>query len=212
VRIKFKPQWRYKGLSQAITVLAVLFGHYLQHRNAIFWSGCFFYFANLYFINLTFGRNTHALILWKERCVPQWVTGKSLFGHFTYIKFSSPSAVKSVTLCPPKFQSFSLEDLERLKDDRKWLSDSHVTLILLLVSFSFGISLSEGNRDWFQDCSRQNIWGNLKIQLLDTFFWAHVSQDPERYGERLMSNLSLLEYDFLLMPMFNSWVYLLFPT
>jgi hypothetical protein len=55
----------------------------------------------------------------------------------SHIKFSSTGIVKSVRICPPNFQSFSLSDLERLKNDKKWLSDSHLTLSLLFVLFPF---------------------------------------------------------------------------
>ena len=63
-----------------------------------------------------------------------------LVGYFIYIKYSSHRTVKSIKLCLPNFESFSLQDLERLKDDNKWLSDSHVTLILLFVLFFFCVN------------------------------------------------------------------------
>jgi len=43
------------------------------------------------------------------------------------------SKVKGLNIGLQKFQSFSLKDLEFLKDDHQWLTDSHVTLGLLSV-------------------------------------------------------------------------------
>ena len=68
---------------------------------------------------------------------------KFLAGYFIYIKYSSHRTVKSIKLCLPNFESFSWQDLEQLNDDNEWLSNSHVTLILLFVLFSFVGSLSE---------------------------------------------------------------------
>ena len=39
--------------------------------------------------------------------------------------------IKSINFKLPLFSSFSSVDLERLKDDKKWLSDTHVTFALL---------------------------------------------------------------------------------
>lgn len=43
------------------------------------------------------------------------------------------SVVKGVKLTGANFGDFSLADLERLKNDNRWLSDSHVTLALQCV-------------------------------------------------------------------------------
>jgi len=48
---------------------------------------------------------------------------------------SATLKVKGVNFRLPNFESFSLLDLERLKEEKRWLSDSHVTLSLLLVLF-----------------------------------------------------------------------------
>jgi hypothetical protein len=41
--------------------------------------------------------------------------------------------VKGIKFKDNSFGSFSLHDLDRLKNDDRWLSDSHVTLTLLWV-------------------------------------------------------------------------------
>jgi hypothetical protein len=130
--------------------------------------------------------------------------------HFINFKHSPHHKVNTVKLCTPNFQDFSKEDLLRLKDDKKWLSDSHVTLILQFVLFSLSLTPSKSNRDWFLVCAQRNTWGNLKIYLTDTFFWTHLSSDPESYGDRYRKRTGLLEYDFVVMPMFGSYVHCLF--
>ncbi len=56
---------------------------------------------------------------------------------FPNIVYSSTRLLKCVNFKLPLFPNFPLVDLERLKNDGRWLSDSHVTLGLLLVSSSF---------------------------------------------------------------------------
>jgi hypothetical protein len=56
---------------------------------------------------------------------------------FPNIVYSATRLLKCVNFKLPLFPNFPLVDLERLKNDRRWLSDSHVTLGLLLVSSSF---------------------------------------------------------------------------
>jgi hypothetical protein len=60
------------------------------------------------------------------------------------------------------------------------------------------------DRDCFLDCTERKIWGHLKIQLLDTGFWAVLSENPERFVERFRTRVNLLEYDFVVMPIFES--------
>ena len=73
----------------------------------------------------------------------------------------------------------------------------------LLISLLLYLYLNE-NRDCFRDCGEKNIWANLKIQLLDTIFWTQLSKDPDRYTERFRTKTNLLEYDFVVMPMFKA--------
>lgn len=62
---------------------------------------------------------------------------KSLIKCFSNIRKSITPVVKGVNIRPPMFQSFSLTDLERLKSNDKWLTDSHVTFGLLYVPIFF---------------------------------------------------------------------------
>lgn len=91
--------------------------------------------------------------------------------------------------------------MDRLNDDRSWLSDSHITLGLRYVPLQLLVSLSELNRHWFEHYSSQNIWGKLKIVVLDTSFWTLNSKEPERYREGYRKKLNIMEYDFVVMPM-----------
>ena len=59
------------------------------------------------------------------------------------------------------------------------------------------------HRDSFRECEKRNLWGNLKIQLLDTPFWPLVTEYPERFTEKYRSRVNLLEHDFVVMPMFE---------
>jgi hypothetical protein len=99
--------------------------------------------------------------------------------------------------------SFSILDLERLKDNDAWLSDSHVTLGLQWVLLVLVFLPSKPSSDCFQDCLHRNVWGTTKIKLLDTSFWDILSDSPERYGSRFQKKLNLLDYDFIVMPMFK---------
>jgi hypothetical protein len=52
-----------------------------------------------------------------------------------HVQCSLTRKVKAVNFHTGNFGSFSFQDLERLKDDDKWLSDSHVTLGLRYFCF-----------------------------------------------------------------------------
>ena len=52
---------------------------------------------------------------------------------FNFI-LSSTGTVTGVRIKGSNFSNFSALDLERLKNDGNWLSDSHVTLILLFIA------------------------------------------------------------------------------
>ena len=55
---------------------------------------------------------------------------------FPNIVYSATRLLKSVNFKLPLFPNFPLVDLERLKHDERWLSDSHITLGLMLVPSS----------------------------------------------------------------------------
>ena len=59
------------------------------------------------------------------------------------IHYSSTRCVKGIRFRLPNFGHFQLIDLDRLKNDREWLSDAHVTLSLLYVIIFLVLSLSE---------------------------------------------------------------------
>jgi hypothetical protein len=58
-------------------------------------------------------------------------------------------------------------------------------------------------RDSYLKNSSKNIWGNLKITLLDTTFWPTMSNDPNKYHDRYRAKVDLLSHDFVVMPMFG---------
>jgi hypothetical protein len=70
-------------------------------------------------------------------------------------------------------------------------------------AFSFVFPPSKGSSDCFQDGVRRNVWGAMKIKLLDTSFWGILSDSPEKYGDRFQKKLNLLDYNFVVMPMFK---------
>jgi len=59
------------------------------------------------------------------------------------------------------------------------------------------------NRDSYLENSSKNIWGNLKIKLLDTAFWSQLANNPDAYHDRYRAGLNLLGYDLAVMPMFG---------
>ena len=61
------------------------------------------------------------------------------------------------------------------------------------------------NSNPFWECSQHNIWGNLKIKLLDTSFWRMLASKPKRYRGRFLTKNSLLDCDFAIIPMFQGW-------
>lgn len=125
---------------------------------------------------------------------------------FADIFYSVIRNVKSINFTPPLFPNFYPVDLERLKSDEKWLSDTHVTLCLLCVLFflSFlGLYPSDRNRDSFRDCLKRNVWGDRKIILLDTTFWEMLTNDPDKYSDGFMKKNNLIEHDYAVMPMFK---------
>ena len=62
---------------------------------------------------------------------------------FILMEYSLSRVVKSVKFVIPSFETFSQQDLARLKHDYEWLSDSHITLSLLFVYLFYLLSLSE---------------------------------------------------------------------
>ena len=68
--------------------------------------------------------------------------------------------------------------------------------------FKFNIIL-KSNRDSFKDCQGKNVWGGMKIQLLDTVFWSSLSVNPEKYKKKYRNRVKLLECDFAVMPMYQ---------
>jgi hypothetical protein len=121
------------------------------------------------------------------------------------MQYSENCTVKSVIFRIPNFQSFSPVDLDRLKNDDKWLSDSHITFALQYVPLiRYFFPLLKRNRDCYNDCLGRGIWGDLKIQLLDTIFWAQLKGDPDKFVDRFRTKVDLLNQDFIVMPMFES--------
>ena len=112
--------------------------------------------------------------------------------------------MKGVKIKAPNFSNFSLADLDRLKNDEKWLSDSHVTLGVRLVSLFILFYLHvKCNRDSFLQCASRNIWGNLRIKLFDTSLWNMLSNNPGRYHGRFLEKNNFLDCDFAIIPMFK---------
>jgi hypothetical protein len=58
-------------------------------------------------------------------------------------------------------------------------------------------------RDSYQKYRDQQVWGGLKITLLDTRVWQKLSAEPEAYKAKYRRNIDLLSYDFVVMPMFG---------
>jgi hypothetical protein len=56
---------------------------------------------------------------------------------FPNIVYSANRVIKGINFKLPLYPNFPAVDLQRLKYDERWLSDSHVTLGLLLVPSSF---------------------------------------------------------------------------
>lgn len=68
-----------------------------------------------------------------------------LFCHLTHIEYRASRSITGVGFHLPNFPSFSVNDLQRLKTNFKWLSDSHLTFALRLVAFFciIGLDLNE---------------------------------------------------------------------
>jgi len=157
-----------------------------------------------------FSSHDEALALWAERCAPLLVTQQSLYIPFSDIR-KRVTAVRALNIRPPNFQPFSLTDLGRLKNNDKWLTDTHVTFSLLFVPIFFCrlylINFLIFARDSYQKYSLQNIWGNHQITVLDTIFWSKMSADPDAYHDRYRAKVNLVGYDFVVMPMFGKYVH-----
>ena len=70
-----------------------------------------------------------------------WVTYKIFIWQGAHVKHSLTQIIKGINFHQSSFINFSVCNLEWLKDEDEWLSDSHVTLSLLWVSpFGFGVS------------------------------------------------------------------------
>jgi hypothetical protein len=102
------------------------------------------------------------------------------------------------------FLEFPRRDLERLKDERAWLSDTHIDFALQCVSFLHVVDgLSESNRDFFLQCLARKPSPNQNMLVLPCIFWTQLSQDPEKFTDKYRSRTKLLEHDFIVMPMYE---------
>jgi hypothetical protein len=199
----FLSQWRWKPLNWTITVSRVIFALWFLHCKPTIWSSSCFFIKNifiiiticLFFFPAAAPRLSHS---GRQGPLPGWCT--KIIAYLFLSSFSH----QPKSYCPPKFPTFSLDDLERVKDTDKWLSDTHVAFSLMFGPFFFcSVSTLIKHRDSFRDCAQRNIWGNLKIQMLDTPFWSQLTEDPDRFGERFRTRVNLLEHDFVVMPMFE---------
>ena len=75
------------------------------------------------------------------------------------------------------------------------------------LSLIFVSSWSEILRDCYQDCDKSHVWGSATIKLLDTSFWQKLTENPDDFHERYRRKLNLLEYDFVVMPMFKGYLF-----
>jgi hypothetical protein len=88
---------------------------------------------------------------------------------FTDIKYSSKPIIKYISFRAPNVQSFSPSDLDRLKNEEKWLSDSHITFALQYVPFFFSVI-------------------SRKLEMFQTFFstkYSAGSEDPA-FGHNIL--------------------------
>ena len=150
-------------------------------------------------------RNAEALLVWKEQCSPLWV-GKvrSLFRMLAYFKDRQTWRIKGVLLHLMGFPNFSMDDLERMNDDTRWLSDMHICFALQWVAILFYISNMNGFKDCLWDCSKRDLWHGRKIQLLDTLFWPLIVSNLESFRDRYRAKLNLIECEYVVIPMFSS--------
>lgn len=88
--------------------------------------------------------------------------------NLAQIPISPIRPVKSIKFLIPNFGRFSLLDVERLKNDDKWLSDSHVTLALRFVAFFFMWS----TRYWISiGIVFKNLWVGIVGLAWKSLFW-----------------------------------------
>jgi hypothetical protein len=83
-------------------------------------------------------------------------------------------------------------------------------LILLLPYLSgmfsyllLTVSLSKEKSHWFNVYSAQKIWGDLKLLLLGTDFWALKAKRPQEYSAKHRKKQNLTKYDYVIMPMYE---------
>lgn len=130
---------------------------------------------------------------------------------FCWCRFSSIKTVQGVKIHNALFGYFRLLDLERLRDDNRWLSDSHVTFALRFVHLLTSKKISQlhlnVHRHFYSDFLKRNVWGEVKVELLDTTFWESLSRNPSKYSEKQRKKQGLVECDFAIMPMFGGlWI------
>lgn len=58
-------------------------------------------------------------------------------------------------------------------------------------------------RDSYRKYSSKNIWGTLRIRVLDTTFWQKLLVNPEQYHSRVRAKIDLVSCDFAVMPIFG---------
>jgi hypothetical protein len=117
------------------------------------------------------------------------------------IKYRKIETIKSIVFLNKNIPTLSQNDVDRLNNDTSWLTDSHVNFALQYVLVYLPVSLSELSRHWFSSYSSKNIWGNLKIKLLDSTFWALITKEPYKFNKKFRDKYKLLEYDFVVVPM-----------
>jgi hypothetical protein len=81
-------------------------------------------------------------------------------------------------------------------------SVSSIPFFYLFFNYSY-----DNNSHSFRDCAGRNIWGNMKIKLMDTMFWQQMTEDLEKYHERYRMKQNLVEYDLVVLPMYGGYVF-----
>ena len=119
-------------------LLPVIFVHCFLHCNARVWSGLSFWFPNITFLIASFGSEALRLSHYGlTDALPCWCTKILIYELSDGNIISSNRIVKGIRFSRSKFPTFSCCDVERMKADDTWLSDSHVSFTLMFVPSHF---------------------------------------------------------------------------
>jgi hypothetical protein len=141
--------------------------------------------------------------------------------HFHNIVYSANRIIKCIYFKLPLFPNFPLVDLQRLKNNDRWLSDTHLTLALLWVPSSFRnwnylnksvIVFRIAPNERFGVTMKSNYWIRHfgKGYMLILIYTRMVSEEKTTYWNVILPSCQCLGCEEVVFCQLKYWIIILY--